>query len=789
MLGLFFGVGALSQVAVWSQTPPPVPPPGGGAQPVVAVKAQPTTASLSQPAAAPVQQPVAVSPQGVPAQPVVAPEPAPTPLPEKAFPARVDKGAERPTARENCRNDAKSASSSASGESGDKSQAASEEDVKIRLNFRGADLDTVLSYLSEAAGFIISREVDVKGKIDVWSAITDQSRRGIRMINTVLNVKGYATSRNGRILRIVKRDDAKFENLPIHIGSDPDQIPESEEIVTQIIPIRGTDATKLTQTLQPLLPDYSIMIANAGSNTIILTDTQLNIRRMCKIIKALDSTISSILEVKLYPLKNADATEVAKLIKEIFQPPTASGGEGGGREGGRRGGGPAEFFMRMGGMGGGQQGDNSSSEARSAASKIVAMADTRTNSVIVNAAAELHEPIQALIDKLDTMAENLTDLRVFPLQYADAETLARTLSSLFSASNTTSNQNQQRGGFGGRMMPPFMRGFEQNNSGDKSERALKEAQVTIVAEAQTNSLIVSASENSMSAVETLIRKFDTQPDGVTDIRIYKLLYSDSEELATTLSNLFQARTSGSTSTRGNMMGGFGGRGGMFGGGMFGNTQNANKSDRQKLTEQVTVVAETQTNSLIVEASEDSFPLIEKLIRQFDTKSDELTETQLFPLKYADATELADTLMNVFYDQMSGSSGYGNRSSAYGGRNSTTRRSSYGGMGSSSSSTRRGTLEQTVIIVADERTNSVIATALGRYHEGNCRMVEKLDSNSARDQKVFVYRPGTPMRRRADDYPEHVPFFFVILEQPFDQSFLDESKLQQYKQQPQQYEQP
>jgi hypothetical protein len=563
-----------------------------------------------------------------------------------------------PTARENGRNDAKSASSSASGESGDKSQAASEEDVKIRLNFRGADLDTVLSYLSEAAGFIISREVDVKGKIDVWSEQPISRDEAYELINTVLNVKGYATSRNGRILRIVKRDDAKFENLPIHIGSDPDQIPESEEIVTQIIPIRGTDATKLTQTLQPLLPDYSIMIANAGSNTIILTDTQLNIRRMCKIIKALDSTISSILEVKFYQLKNADATEVAKLIKEVFQPPTASGGEGGGREGGRRGGGPAEFFMRMGGMGGGQQGDSSSSEARSAASKIVAMADTRTNSVIVNAASELHEPIQALIDKLDTMAESLTDLRVFPLQYADAETLARTLSSLFSASNATSNQNQQRGGFGGRMMPPFMRGLEQNNSGDRSERALKEAQVTIVAEAQTNSLIVSASENSMSAVETLIRKFDTQPDGVTDIRIYKLLYSDSEELATTLSNLFQARTSGSTSTRGNMMGG------------FGDAAGCSAAECLATLKIPTIRSQKLTNGDGGGRDPDEFahcrgvrgflPPDRETYPQFDTKSYELTETQLFPLKYADATN-GRHVDERFHDQMSGSLGYGNRS--------------------------------------------------------------------------------------------------------------------------------
>ncbi len=795
-LGLFLGVGALPQVAIWAQAPAPVTPPGEVIQPVaVAAKDQPTTAALKlqNPPAQPVAQPVGVQPkeaqpqnvvqpaaqqpaqqaqpvtqpvqpvaaqpenaapaQPAPAQPApaVQPEkaPSPTPLPEKAFPARVDAGgAGRQGGRgENNRNNDNAKPASNKTGDGEKAAAGNDEDVKIRLNFRGAELDTVLNYLSEAAGFIISREVEVKGKIDVWSEQPISRDEAYELLNTVLNVKGYATSRNGRILRIVKRDDAKFENLPVRIGSDPEQIPESEEIVTQIIPIRSTDATKLMQTLQPLLPDYAIMTPNAGSNTLVLTDTQINIRRMCKIIKALDSAVSNILEVKVYELKNADATEVAKIIKEVFQPPTASGGGEGGGGGRRGGGGPGEFFMRMGGMGGGgQQGESGSSEARSAASKIVTVADTRTNSVIVNSPAELHEPIQALVNQIDTMAQNMTNLRVFPLQYADAETLAKTLTSLFS-SNTTSNQNQQGGGRGG--MPPWMRGGDQqSNTGNKSERALQEGKVTIVAEAQTNSLIVSASENSMQAVETLIQKFDTQADGVTDIRVYKLMYTDSEELATTLNNLFQARSTGSTTSRNNS--GFGGGrmgGGMFGGGfggMGGNNQSsASKSDRQKQTEQVTVVAEAQTNSLIVEAAEDAFQLVEQLIRQFDTKSDEITETQLFPLKYADATETADVLMNVFYDQTSsGYSAVGGRSSSFGGRNnssSSNRRSSFGGI-SSSSSTRRGTQEKIVIIVADERTNSIIANAASDTMKEIAQMVEKLDANNARDKKVFVYKP-------------------------------------------------
>jgi hypothetical protein len=39
----------------------------------------------------------------------------------------------------------------------------------LTLNFRGAPLKEVLGYLSEAAGFIVLPETEIKGTVDVWS--------------------------------------------------------------------------------------------------------------------------------------------------------------------------------------------------------------------------------------------------------------------------------------------------------------------------------------------------------------------------------------------------------------------------------------------------------------------------------------------------------------------------------------------------------------------------------------------------------------------------------------------
>ncbi len=84
------------------------------------------------------------------------------------------------------------------------------------------------------------------------------------------------------------------------------------------------------------------MSASQTSNALIITDSQKNIRRMAEIVRALDTTISDISTIKVYPLTNASATDTAEIISQLF-----SGGAGGGGRSGatssRFGGGTSRF--------------------------------------------------------------------------------------------------------------------------------------------------------------------------------------------------------------------------------------------------------------------------------------------------------------------------------------------------------------------------------------------------------------------------------------------------------------
>ena len=87
------------------------------------------------------------------------------------------------------------------------------------MNFDNVPLDEVLSYLSDAAGFIIVMDTQVHGTVSVISSHPMTRDEAVDLLNSVLNQNGYAAIRNGRTLTIVNKDDAKTRDIPVQIGN------------------------------------------------------------------------------------------------------------------------------------------------------------------------------------------------------------------------------------------------------------------------------------------------------------------------------------------------------------------------------------------------------------------------------------------------------------------------------------------------------------------------------------------------------------------------------------------
>jgi len=313
---------------------------------------------------------------------------------------------------------------------------------ELRLNFRNAPLEMVLNYLSDAAGFIIVLDARVNGSVSVISSHPMTRDEAVDLLNFELNKNGYAAIRNGRTLTIVDKNDAKTRDIPVKTGNLPDQIPNNAEIVTQIIPIRFVEARQLVSDLTSFVSPQATVVANEAGNSIVITDTQSNIRHLAEIIKAVDDSAEAETEIRVFHLKHASPSDVASELASIFPSSGTSGNNtqspirfGGG------GGGPGGFFARMMGGGGGGNASGGSNDRIKKATQVNAVADSRIQAVIVTAPKELMEQIGSMMNDLDVPSTRDQKVFVFHMNNGDPQQAAQVLQTMFQSSSSRSSSS------------------------------------------------------------------------------------------------------------------------------------------------------------------------------------------------------------------------------------------------------------------------------------------------------------------------------------------------------------
>jgi len=333
------------------------------------------------------------------------------------------------------------------------SRPGREEPGTLRFNFRGAPLETVLNYLSEAAGFVIVLETPVKGTIDMWSAQPVTRQEAVQLLNLALDKHGYTAAAKGRNLVVRSKENARKKNIPIRTGNDPRKIPDNAEMVMQIIPLERIDAAQAAADLATLLPSSATITANQDSNSLVVTDTQSNIRHIVELVAALDGSAGSVASMKVFRLKNADPTEMAQLITNLFGTTgTANAGATPGQFGafGPFGPGAAAALAAAAGRGGrggttttGGRGSRGSTSGSRRGTPVVAVADPRTYSVIVTASREALTDVGEIITQLDASSARKQKVFVYTLENGDVKQVEAVLKNLFQSSNARTTTNTQ----------------------------------------------------------------------------------------------------------------------------------------------------------------------------------------------------------------------------------------------------------------------------------------------------------------------------------------------------------
>ena len=290
------------------------------------------------------------------------------------------------------------------------------------LNFVGADIESVIKAVGHYTGMTFIIDPRVKGTITLVSEKSISKAQAFNLLTSALRLQGYAVVTGDGYAKVVPEAEAKLQSSPTQVGMGGSSV-KGDQVATQIYHLNYESAANLTAVLRPLISPNNSIMANPGNNSLVITDYADNLRRLSKIIAALDAPIAA--DVDIVPVRYGIASDMATLIEKLMQP--APGGDSG---------------------------------------RVSVVADPRTNSLVVRAPSRARANLaKSLIAKLDQPTSEAGNVHVVYLKNADATKLAATLRAVVSSDSSALPQNQQ-GTQGGSVQTTGGAQSGQNSSGN-----------------------------------------------------------------------------------------------------------------------------------------------------------------------------------------------------------------------------------------------------------------------------------------------------------------------------------
>ena len=415
------------------------------------------------------------------------------------------------------------------------------------------------------------------------------------------------------------------------------------------------------------------IVAETSSNSLVLKASEANLVFLQEIVKELDVAPSLQTQIRTFRLNYAAAEDVAETLQEVL---TGESNQNRGRMDAWDRAKLREF-----------QRERGVDQSQGIVGNVNVSHNARLNIIVISSDPRNFSIIEKVINELD-QEQTQEEIRLYFLQFADAETLVQSLQDLF------------EGGAGSDRDLPWWERERRARRGELSEESTGfgvQGEVHIVSDLRLNAILISTSAQNFETIDGLIKKLDVNmPDQEWGTRMYKLKYADAENVAAIINNVYQ----GSSGNSGNFF--------------FFLAERQRNQTQGSLAGNVTAEAYPTLNAVIVStATQRNFDLITEFINSMDVVTPEGQKeiTEAIRLEYGNADHLQQVLQQVWEGEEGGDGFSFSRFFASGGRQEQQDINSLRGK---------------VTVFADSDTNSLIVTTRQRYLSAVRALINKLD---------------------------------------------------------------
>jgi general secretion pathway protein D len=191
-----------------------------------------------------------------------------------------------------------------------------EGDDVVQLNYEQAELRRVLEELADALDISIIIDPTIADTVSIRTDAERPLRRADiwPLIRLLTQEAGVSLERIGNIYYARKADS----NLPQEISSAGQIGDGTAGTVMQITPLIHISVASALELLTPLVEPAGTVIRISNNNTLAITANREQLSRINELLKIVDADPFRNQGIQLYPLKNANATDVATELTDIL---------------------------------------------------------------------------------------------------------------------------------------------------------------------------------------------------------------------------------------------------------------------------------------------------------------------------------------------------------------------------------------------------------------------------------------------------------------------------------------
>lgn len=396
------------------------------------------------------------------------------------------------------------------------------------LNIKDAPLDILLDRYSELTGRTMIKAPGVNATFTFKAQGKLTRTEMIQAMDSLLSMNNLALVPLGtRFYRVVQIDKAPAEGMSIQRTSPEDGHADSDALVSQLVALKYLEMEDAMNIVQPMLHGYGKVQRFDRINSLLVTETSANLRRIFDILDLVDQPTETRIETRVYEIQHAKASDIASRLNELVS-------EGEKKTEVAQVAQPAAPIRRVPGMIRARQ-PASEAAPESAAALEAAMAerglvqgnvkvltDERTNIIIVISRPSNFVFFDKIVAVLDRPVDPEVIVHVLALEYADAEEIAGLLNDFIGAaqseSATGARPADEAGGTDSRAraLEDFVRSraaaADRVRQAAGEEAASKIGQLSpntkILADKRTNTILLMGTKSDIAALQDVVRKVD-----------------------------------------------------------------------------------------------------------------------------------------------------------------------------------------------------------------------------------------------------------------------------------------